>query len=88
MADINKYSLFLNSISSVVESLRNITDNQAKLESIKAEYIQNSASLTDPETIAINALKYIPLISEANNKISEEVEKYNSKLCEFRVFDL
>ena len=82
MADINKYSLFLSSISSVVESLRIITDNQAKLDEIQKEYIKNSVALNDSETIAINALKYIPLISDVNNRINDEVEKYNSKLCE------
>lgn len=82
MADINQYSLFLSSISLVVESLRIITDNQAKLDEIQKEYIKNSASLNDPETIAINALKYIPLISDVNNRINDEVEKYNSKLRE------
>ncbi|MBO7233792.1 MAG: hypothetical protein J6V13_02245 [Paludibacteraceae bacterium] len=82
MANLDKWSLFLNNISESVQCIQLFSDQLQKIKEIKDEYLKDSNAQSTRDFLADDIMKYISLTSEVKNEVSRIQNRYNWVLNE------
>lgn len=82
MANLDKWSMFLNNITSSVQCVQLYSEQLQKVQAIREEYVKDCTEQPAKEFLADDVMKYIALTSEVNNEISKIQDRYSVVLNE------